>query len=369
MTRSFSTQLPSSLRQSQGLKVNYGSMLSRPSQLTFSRQFSENQGEKKAMVGKEHLADGLPEQHKWTADHLESYLRSFAKKHNLKQEDVDHLIGTFVKGPSSAKEFFDLGREALADRVGKANPERTRIGNLLAAELWKETAAIGSQIQSYGAILVGVAAVIFGAWAYNNMSGDDSKKAKDNVKSATNDAKNAASNAKDNVKSAAHDAKESVKSSAHDAKESAKSSAHDAKGTVMAGAHDMKEKAKSVAHDAKESVKSAAHDAKESVKNMMPESKESSKSAKSEVKGAARDIHETSKYDKEDANKKTAQAFKDDGAIGKQFTEKGAIGGAAQKVGGPFDKEGAIGKQFTKDGAIGGKVQDKAEEEERKRSR
>ena len=38
--------------------------------------------------------------------------------------------------------------------------------------------------------------------------------------------------------------------------------------------------------------------------------------------------------------------------------ETGALGGIAQKVGGPMDKEGAIGKQFTADGAIGGKVQD-----------
>lgn len=38
---------------------------------------------------------------------------------------------------------------------------------------------------------------------------------------------------------------------------------------------------------------------------------------------------------------------------------EGAIGGAAQKVGGPFDKEGAIGKQFTTDGSVGGTVQEK----------
>ncbi|KAJ4420317.1 hypothetical protein N0V82_004416 [Gnomoniopsis sp. IMI 355080] len=46
------------------------------------------------------------------------------------------------------------------------------------------------------------------------------------------------------------------------------------------------------------------------------------------------------------------------GAIGKQFTAEGAIGGAAQKVGGPFDKEGAIGKQFTTGGSVGGTVQE-----------
>ena len=63
------------------------------------------------------------------------------------------------------------------------------------------------------------------------------------------------------------------------------------------------------------------------------------------------------------------------GAIGKQFTGKwaargavcfltlnlyiaeGAIGGTAQKIGGPFDKEGSIGKQFNPDGSLGGTAQ------------
>ncbi|KAF5604821.1 hypothetical protein FPCIR_674 [Fusarium pseudocircinatum] len=45
------------------------------------------------------------------------------------------------------------------------------------------------------------------------------------------------------------------------------------------------------------------------------------------------------------------------GSVGKQFTENGAIGGTAQKIGGPFDKDGVIGKQFTAEGSIGGTVQ------------
>ncbi|XXG98778.1 hypothetical protein Hte_005108 [Hypoxylon texense] len=49
--------------------------------------------------------------------------------------------------------------------------------------------------------------------------------------------------------------------------------------------------------------------------------------------------------------------FDAQGSIGKQFTEDGAIGGAAQKVGGPLDKDGMIGKQFNPDGSIGGSVQ------------
>ncbi|EGS21804.1 uncharacterized protein CTHT_0036730 [Thermochaetoides thermophila DSM 1495] len=49
--------------------------------------------------------------------------------------------------------------------------------------------------------------------------------------------------------------------------------------------------------------------------------------------------------------------FDEHGTIGKQFTPEGAIGGTAQKIGGPLDKEGMIGKQFTTEGSIGGTVQ------------
>lgn len=41
-----------------------------------------------------------------------------------------------------------------------------------------------------------------------------------------------------------------------------------------------------------------------------------------------------------------------------RFAAEGAIGGAAQKVGGPFDAQGSIGKQFTDKGSIGGTVQE-----------
>ncbi|GAM90739.1 hypothetical protein ANO11243_087840 [Dothideomycetidae sp. 11243] len=63
------------------------------------------------------------------------------------------------------------------------------------------------------------------------------------------------------------------------------------------------------------------------------------------------------------AGEKTVGAGKsafdaDGGAIGKQFNADGAIGGMAQKVGGPFDKQGAIGKHFNADGQIGGSVQE-----------
>ncbi|KAI0484850.1 hypothetical protein GGR56DRAFT_669362 [Xylariaceae sp. FL0804] len=51
------------------------------------------------------------------------------------------------------------------------------------------------------------------------------------------------------------------------------------------------------------------------------------------------------------------KAFDAQGAIGKQFTEEGALGGAAQSIGGPLAKDGAIGKQFTAEGSIGGSVQ------------
>ncbi|KAF2222583.1 hypothetical protein BDZ85DRAFT_250467 [Elsinoe ampelina] len=51
-------------------------------------------------------------------------------------------------------------------------------------------------------------------------------------------------------------------------------------------------------------------------------------------------------------------AFNKDGAIGKQFTTSGVLGGAAQKIGGPLDKDGMIGKHFTTGGSIGGSVQE-----------
>ncbi|KAI0187330.1 hypothetical protein EV127DRAFT_149682 [Xylaria flabelliformis] len=51
------------------------------------------------------------------------------------------------------------------------------------------------------------------------------------------------------------------------------------------------------------------------------------------------------------------KAFDAQGTIGKQFTEQGALGGMAQKIGGPLNKEGMIGKQFTTEGGIGGSVQ------------
>ncbi|KAH6956333.1 hypothetical protein DER45DRAFT_566538 [Fusarium avenaceum] len=51
------------------------------------------------------------------------------------------------------------------------------------------------------------------------------------------------------------------------------------------------------------------------------------------------------------------KAMDEQGSVGKQFTETGAIGGTAQAIGGPLAKDGVIGKQFTSDGAIGGTVQ------------
>jgi hypothetical protein len=41
-------------------------------------------------------------------------------------------------------------------------------------------------------------------------------------------------------------------------------------------------------------------------------------------------------------------------------TENGALGGTAEKIGGPFDKDGVVGKQFTTEGSIGGSVQNAA---------
>ena len=40
------------------------------------------------------------------------------------------------------------------------------------------------------------------------------------------------------------------------------------------------------------------------------------------------------------------------------YIADGAIGGTAQKIGGPLDKQGAIGQHFNADGKIGGMVQE-----------
>ncbi|EXJ85849.1 hypothetical protein A1O1_06218 [Capronia coronata CBS 617.96] len=59
----------------------------------------------------------------------------------------------------------------------------------------------------------------------------------------------------------------------------------------------------------------------------------------------------------ENASKQgVAPALSSQGAIGSHFTEHGAIGGTAQKIGGPLDKEGIIGKHFKGDGTLGGTV-------------
>jgi len=67
------------------------------------------------------------------------------------------------------------------------------------------------------------------------------------------------------------------------------------------------------------------------------------------------------------ATEKVASAFKDEGAIGKQFqdTEDGAAASTAQNVADvtgaeSLDKHGKIGKQFTDQGAVGGKVDEAA---------
>ncbi|KAK4161020.1 hypothetical protein QBC43DRAFT_269284 [Cladorrhinum sp. PSN259] len=51
------------------------------------------------------------------------------------------------------------------------------------------------------------------------------------------------------------------------------------------------------------------------------------------------------------------KVFDASGAIGKQFTENGAIGSVGEAVGGPLSSEGMIGKQFTAEGSVGGTIQ------------
>ncbi|MCJ1334074.1 hypothetical protein MMC10_010781 [Thelotrema lepadinum] len=85
--------------------------------------------------------------------------------------------------------------------------------------------------------------------------------------------------------------------------------------------------------------------------------------ANSATKGAAdftESIHEGANQAAAAGDKATGHGtsvFDKSGAVGKHFTEQGALGGTAQKVGGPFDKEGVVGKQFTAEGGIGGMAQ------------
>lgn len=73
-------------------------------------------------------------------------------------------------------------------------------------------------------------------------------------------------------------------------------------------------------------------------------------------------VHESVTAGREPAGEKTTgtgtPAFHKDGAIGSAFKADGAIGGTADKVGGPFSKDGAIGSAFNADGKIGGAVQE-----------
>ncbi|KAJ3187331.1 hypothetical protein HDU85_006619 [Gaertneriomyces sp. JEL0708] len=63
--------------------------------------------------------------------------------------------------------------------------------------------------------------------------------------------------------------------------------------------------------------------------------------------------------------KQAAQALKEDGSIGKQFTREGAIGKTIEEnIGGAFSSKGSVGKQFTTDGAVGGTGQKVAEKVE-----
>jgi len=78
-------------------------------------------------------------------------------------------------------------------------------------------------------------------------------------------------------------------------------------------------------------------------------------------------IHEDAKQGTGMGTKETGggtSIFSKDGAIGGAFTSQGAVGGTAQKIGGPLDKSGAIGKHFNPDGAVGGTFQELAKKNE-----
>jgi len=79
-------------------------------------------------------------------------------------------------------------------------------------------------------------------------------------------------------------------------------------------------------------------------------------------------LHEGVKQTPAEGDKMTGHGtsiFSKEGAIGKQFTPEGAIGGTAQSIGGPLDKQGFVGKHFGADGSIGGAAQKLAENNEK----
>ncbi|CAF9907723.1 MAG: hypothetical protein ALECFALPRED_003787 [Alectoria fallacina] len=77
-------------------------------------------------------------------------------------------------------------------------------------------------------------------------------------------------------------------------------------------------------------------------------------------------IHESVKQTASEKTTGTGTSmFSKDGTLGSMFNgtaspprTDGAIGGTAQKIGGPLDKEGSIGQHFNSDGKIGGMVQE-----------
>jgi len=72
-------------------------------------------------------------------------------------------------------------------------------------------------------------------------------------------------------------------------------------------------------------------------------------------------IYEASKPRSEPMGEKETgtgkSAFDAEGAVGKEFTKDGSIGGIAEQIGGPLASDGAVGKHFTDEGAVGGSVQ------------
>ncbi|KAG8528942.1 uncharacterized protein KY384_006631 [Bacidia gigantensis] len=78
-------------------------------------------------------------------------------------------------------------------------------------------------------------------------------------------------------------------------------------------------------------------------------------------------VHETVNQTPAEGEKTTGHGtsiFDKQGAVGKMFNADGALGGTAQKVGGPLDKQGAVGKHFNAEGSIGGMAQDLANKQQ-----
>eukprot|EP01114_Cavostelium_apophysatum_P023950 TRINITY_DN91_c0_g1_i6.p1 TRINITY_DN91_c0_g1~~TRINITY_DN91_c0_g1_i6.p1 ORF type:complete len:759 (-),score=252.22 TRINITY_DN91_c0_g1_i6:295-2571(-) len=202
---------------------------------------------------------------------------------------------------------------------------------------------------------------------------------RDSVSKKGQDVKDAAYRKGEEIKDSAYRKEKEMEGKAKGTMESIKSTVSKAEKNVEDKVRDVKDSAmkkgeelKDAAYRKGEQVKESAYRKGEQVKDSAVKKTEEAKNAYFGATSASYPSKNESgssnagPSNAKEAAKQGAQAFKEDGAVGKQFTEKGAIGGTMDKIGGPFSKDGAIGRQFTTEGAIGGTGQKVAEKVEQK---